>query len=233
MPDANSHSSPLLSTLERVQACAGFDRRSTRKSWLELLGLTSKDYASVADGTRALSEKAILQVADHFQIPPESLISGEIDFRRISVLWGRGDKDLSEAYSTAAFGKRRTTITSFDYIESRFGWRTRSELLARFNLNEAVMTDFTAPINMQFMTDVTLHLKQKHGLRPPDFFRMGAHSAIGNRYTMVGETLSSSRSLPEAYEVLMGGLIRLFEQNTRYSLTDLDLSGCTVEVSSY
>ncbi len=195
--------------------------------------MSAGDYARASRGEISVSDRCISRVADFFEVRPEELLTGAVDFRGVAIRKGRGRKELPEAYSVAAFGKRRTTITSFDYIQERFGWKVRAELLRRFDLNEAILSDFTAPINMQFMTDVAEFLRRRHLLSYSEFFRMGAHSPVGNRATLIGVSLSAARSLRETYEMLFDGLIRHFEQNTKYTIERLDDQGCTIEVISY
>lgn len=227
------YSSSLISTVERLQSGTASRSGRARRRWLEVLELSKRTYQEFLTGRRGLSEASIESLARHLELDPSDILSGNVNFQAVSARLGDGEKTLPEAYSVAAFGRRRTTITSFDFIEKKLGWRTRAEILRRFKINETVLTDFMAPINMQFMTDVADYLKKRHGVGERTFFEMGAHSAVGNRHTLIAEVLSAARSPAEAYEILFGGLIKFFEQNTRYSIASLDADGCTIDVVSY
>ena len=223
----------LASTLQRLQVCSGLDWGTGPTRWLDILGLGQKKYQSVLQRQSDLPDSSLISLAQFLEIQPEEILAGAVDFRKISVSKGNGQRTLPKSYSIAAFGRRRTTITSFDYLEDRAGWRVRADVLRAFHLNEAILSDYMAPINMQFMTDVADYLHSRHGLRHTDFFQMGAHSPLGNRNTLIGRTLSAARSPAEAYEMLFDGLIKFFEQNTKYTITELDEMGCTIEVTSY
>lgn len=223
----------LKETAERLQASAALDRGFSRALWYDILGISKKQYQAFLQGKAGLPKSAIEAMAQFAGVTPEQLVTGAVDFKEIATRFGAGEKDLPERYAIAAFGRRRTTITSLDYIEQRLGWRVRMDTLRRFDLNEAIFSDFMAPINVQFISDAVEHLHHRHGIDTREFFLMGAHSASQNRGTLIGETLSSAASVAEEYEVFLTALIKFFEQNTRYSIVRLSAERCTVDVTSH
>jgi hypothetical protein len=223
----------LLETVERIRSCAAFDRGSGRRHWLDIIGIRKKDYQAFLSGERELTETSVQGLASYLGVEADSIMHGTVDFRALAVQKGDGRKTLPEAYMVAAFGRRRTTITSFDYIEKRLGWRARVETLRKFKVNEAVLSDPMASINMQFLSDVAEYLHSRYGSKACDFFQMGAYSPVGNRKSLIGEILSTAKSPADAYEILFDGLIKFFEQNTRYTFVRLNDEGCVIDVTSY
>jgi len=223
----------LRETVERLRASAALDSRASRHVWLDVLGMTHKQYQDFLQGQRELPEKSIESLAAFLQISPEEIRAGSVDYRSVAIRWENGGNTLPERYSVAAFARRRTAIASFDYIEKQMGWRTRHEVVRRLGVNEAVFSDLMAPINLRIMTDTIDCLHSRHGLMASDFFRMGAHSAAVNRGTLVGDILSATSSPAEAYQIFLTELIGFFEQNTKYTIVRLTNERCTVDVLSY
>lgn len=116
----------------------------------------------------------------------------------------------------AMHGRSRTTITSFGFLEKRFGWRLRLDTLKHFSMSEIILTDAFAPISMKFITDVCQFLSTERNLSDADFFDMGLHSYIGNKDSILGNTLSKLPNVKAILEHMWGDLLPLLEQNCHY-----------------
>lgn len=232
-PMVSTKDSNIVNTVSRLQACASMDHFWGERKWLDILGITKRDYKAFLQEQRPLSDTSITSLADYLDVSADEIQQGTVDFRAVSTQKGDGDKVLPEPYSIAAFGRLRTTITSFDYIEERLGWRVRADTLRHFRINEAVLSDYMAPTNMRVITDLALYMQTKHNMSDSQLFHMGMHSSVGNRNTLIGAVLSTARDITEAYAIYIDELAKFFENNLRYTITLLREDRCTLEAVSY
>jgi hypothetical protein len=227
-------SNHLAETIERLRAISSLDRGIFgKKKWFDILSIKPSHYNAFVQGQKTLPEASLMSLANFLKVKPHELRTGTLDFRALAVRYGTGERILPEKYSIAAFGKRRTTITSFDYLEKRFGWRLRMDVLRAFRMNESILSDFTASINQQFITDVSNYLGTWHKLKASDFYLMGLDAVHGNKDTMIGHILSYAKTTAEAYQILLEDLMLFFEKNTKYSFLKLTEDYCIIEGTSY
>ena len=214
-------------TLERLRVVSNFGD----KDWLEILNLNWRDYTMVRSGLKELPENTIYQLADRFICEPEKLIQGAIDFQQLQIKAEEKKWEIPNRYSFATYGRRRTTITSFEYLEKYHGWRLRYDVLKHLNLSEAILTDSFAPISMQVITDAFAYLAKRQ-FQASDFFAMGMYSYVGNTNTIMGQYYSQLKSPREILEHMWGDCLKFFEKNCLYSFLKSDERGARIEVVS-
>ena len=219
----------LAETIDHLRTCASLDGPKHRRQWLDILGVNEKDYKGFIAGKKPLPDAAVESLAKHLGLDADDVWNGTVDFKSVAVKQGNGSKELPERYAVAAFSRRRTTITSFDYIEKTLGWRARMDALRHLQVNESVLSDHMAPINNRFFTDAANYLCANHGLGTNHLFEMGVHSSVANRKTLIGSALSASRNLMEAYLIFGEDLMRFFENHTRYAISFLREDSCTID----
>lgn len=228
-PHTETHE--LANTINRLQVCASMDKRKQRRQWLSVLGMSEKTYQSFLKGQVPLPDSSIISLARYLGIDAEDILKGSVDYRAVAVQKGGGMRELPEPYAVAAFSRRRTTITSFDYIEKHLGWQARAGALRHLNVNEAVLADHMAPINTRFFTDAVTYLRDTHGLSAQHIFEMGVHSSSANRNTLIGTVLSSARNVGEAYLTFVEELLKFFEHHSRNNITFLGEHSCIIEAT--
>lgn len=216
----------LADRLERLRVTG----RVSHQEWFDLLGVPWLEYLHFRSGQRALPDSALDKVAARFSLPIHHLVTGQIDFSQIETRLA-GDLRLPEIYTKAAHGRRRTSITSVEYLEKRHGWRLRLDAVRKLGVNEGVLRDPFAPISMKFITDLCEGLRRRQ-FGHEDFVAMGAYGYDGNKNTVVGRMFSQMRSPAELYEFFFGESLKLFEQNCSYTITRMDQDGLTLEVLS-
>lgn len=218
--------SPVVETLERIRLTANLGRQD----WLDILGVQWRDYLSIKAGTKKPSDKIIENVAQHFGFTPSSLQSGEIDFKKFAI--EQDDENCGiHNYLKAAFGRRRTSITSLDWLEDTFGWRLRMDALRALNVSEAGLNDAFAPISINFITDLCAYLSRRQ-FRSLEFYSMGANAYYGNKNTILAKIFSELRSTSEIFEFFCSEAIKLYEQNCIYKIISNVDSRMTIEIST-
>ncbi len=173
-------------SLERLRLVSHLDE----SSWQDMLQLNWWEYSMIRSSQKRLPEKSLLRLSQYFRYSPQSLIYGQVDFHGLQAETELRRKwTLPEAYSFATYGRRRTTITSFEYLEKYHGWRLRYDVLKYLNLSEAILMDPFAPISMKVITDALAYLARRQ-FTAKDFFAMGMYSFVGNVNTILGQFYS-------------------------------------------
>ncbi|KYG65837.1 hypothetical protein AZI86_01825 [Bdellovibrio bacteriovorus] len=216
-----------MDTLERLRVVTDIDD----SQWQDLLQLTWWDYVMVRSGKKQLSEQALLRLSEYFDSDPRAVITGKVDFHSIQIQSEKSRWEMPDAYAVANYGRRRTTITTFEYIERNHGWRLRYEVLKHLGLSESILTDPFAPISMQVITDALAYLGHRH-FTAKDFFAMGMYSYSGNVNTLLGRFYSELETSKEVIEHMWGDCLNFYEKNCRYRFLKLNEEGALLEVSS-
>lgn len=219
---------PIAETFERLRWTADL----SQQTWIDLLGIHWWQYHRIKAGLEPIPDHVIERVAQHFHITPHELITGNLDFGEIAATIHKGS-NLPERYTKAAYGRKRTTITSIEFLEMFYGWRLKLDVLKTHNVTEADLRDPFAPISMQFITDICAYLHDHRQFRAQDFLAMGAYSYLANRKTLVGQILSEMRSPFELYDFFFNEAMKLFERNCRYTISKRRDRGITLEILSH
>ncbi len=192
--------------------------------WLDLLKMTWKDYFLFRAGQKELSESQISQLGNFFRFEGEEFIENGLDYQGVVenlASTNRFGNPLPEKYTKAAHARCRTPSTSFDFLERKFGWRLKYDVLERFGLREEQFLNPFAPISTKLMADMTNYLSSRH-FKGADFFAMGAYSYDGNQMSLIASTLSSMSSEAELYSYTFHQLVHLYEANCTYQFNLLD-----------
>lgn len=218
---------PLADRLERLRAIANLPHQQ----WFELLEMPWLDYQAFKMGHREMPEAVLEKIAAHFGFRAENLVDGRVDFQDLALRTEAGHDDLPEHYSRAAFGRRRTSITSVEFLERNFGWRLRLDSVRHLEVPESTLLDPFAPISVKFISDLCLYLARRR-FKGSDFFEMGAYMYEGNKDSAVGRLFAEMPSLQELYGSFFGESMRIFEQNCSYEITGMDREGLVLEIAT-
>lgn len=216
---------PFNETLERLRIISGIDNHD----WLDLLQINWTEYTLIRAGVRKLSDNASSNLSSHFNVDPKKITQGEIDFKDLQI---KSEKwQMPEVYSYATYGRSRTTITSFDYLEKFHNWRIRYDVLKNLGLSESMLTNSFAPISMKVITDSFEYLSKRQ-FQKKDFFSMGLFSYVGNADSFLGSHYSQLRNSQEILEKMWGECLDFYEKNCLYKFVKLNSQGALLEVIS-
>src|SRR5690606_17404329 len=98
-----------------------------------------KEYRCFQMGIWDLPTTALNRIADFFDLNPQSLLKEDPDFNALASRFQTKPKELPEEFLVGAHGRRRTTITSLEFIEKRYGWRLRHDILNHFQVDESAL----------------------------------------------------------------------------------------------
>lgn len=219
--------SPRVETLERIRLTA----RMSRHEWLDLLGLQFSEYQKFKSGRLVLPNRTLENVASEFALPVEKLQMGEIDFTDLSMRLESPDATLPEKYRKAAYSRKRTLLSAFDYLEKTYGWRLRLDIQQKFGVPERELQNAFEPISIRFITDMCFYLKRR-SFSATDFAAMGAFDFDANRNSIVAKIFGQQRTLIEVFELLFGEALKLYEQNCSYHIVSLNAHQAVIEMTS-
>lgn len=205
---------PSVDRIEHLQTIAELPE----DEWLDLLQMTWRDYRHFLLGQRRLPEISAREIQKFFDIPHVDLTKEDPNFEDLALRFHRIPKELPEEFLVGAHGRRRTSITSLEFIKLKHGWRLHRDVLKTLNVDPSAMKDPFAPISMKFITDVTSYLAKRE-FHLIDFFQMGRYSRQANQNSVVGQILSSCPTPNEAYHTFFNVLMPLFERNCEYSFS--------------
>jgi len=219
--------SKTIETLERARVTLEF----REPDWLDTLNVTRFEYLNIRAGTLPPPEKGLENLASRLNVNIQDILRGEVDFKSLRVRLSHDNTDLPLKYRHAAHGRRRTTITSVDFIEGACGWRMRHEVLKHFGVSERALLDPFAPISIQFITEMCDFLYRRQ-FSAEDFFAMGAYSYVGNQGSLLAKIYSEMPHPIDIYEHMFGEMISLYEQNCSYHFQKLTKTSAFIEVRS-
>ncbi|AGH94555.1 hypothetical protein [Pseudobdellovibrio exovorus] len=217
-------SSKFLDTLERIRLTTDTDN----ETWHEVLKMPAKDYQNLRLGKAEITDKLVENVSEHFHVDPLSLLKGRIDFKDLALRHQNTDQEIPESYSKAAFGRKRTSITSVNFLEKYVGWRLRLDAMKSLGIGEKDLQDPFSPISMRFITDLCAYLHDRQ-FSEQDFFAMGAFTYEGNKNSVIAQLFANLSCPLDAYEFFFNDCMKLFEQNCIYTITHSTALGMTVE----
>ncbi len=204
----------LVDQVERLRALSHLPEHD----WLDLMAMTWKDYFLFRVGQRSLSDEQISGLSDYFHFSCETMVEEPLDFGSVVTFFAQKQNfnlPMPEKYQLAAHGRCRTPGTSFDFLEKKFGWRLKYDVLERFGLREEHFLDPFHKISTKLICDVTNYLATRQ-FKGADFFAMGAYSFNGNRASLIHQILSRLDSEAEVFSCLFDELVPLFESNCTY-----------------
>lgn len=216
----------LPNTLERLRDSLDLSVRE----WASMLEVTERAYRSQLSGASriTLEQSVIESLADELEITPEAIMTGDIDFsvvakRRVGLATA-----LPERFAKSAYSKVRTSSHLLDYIEMHLGWRARSQVLRRFQLNDSIFADLDYEINVLFISELCERL-HREGMPLESFYEMGKLSVISNLNGSLSTLFSKEPGPKSLYERCFNELIsKYYDRNFDYRLASLGDDRCVV-----
>lgn len=219
--------SPQADTLERIRMTA----KISRHDWLDLLDMPYSDYQKFKSGQLLISERSLQNVAGEFAIPIRKIQTDRVDFSDLTMRLEASHAVMPERYSKAAYSRKRSLLSAFDYLEKTYGWRLRLDIQQKFGVPERDLRDAFEPISIRFITDVCAYLKRR-SFSTADFQAMGAYAFDGNRNSVLAKVFGQTRNSAETFELLFGDARNLYEQNCDYKILSLESHRVLVEMNS-
>lgn len=207
---------PTVDTLERLKSIS----RLTDDQWLDLLNISWYGYQKHKMGLNPISEKSIDNLAYHFGLNPQSIVNNQINFDALELKTTGLKPQISDRFMIGAYSRRRTTITTMEFIEKSYGWRVKSDLMRHFGFNQAALSDPFASISLSLLTEICNYLSQRQ-FQSQDFFLMGAYSAQGNSNSILSQELAQFTDLHDLYYHFIYHMMVLFECNFLYTYDKL------------
>lgn len=218
-------SNPMSDGLERMHSLSGLQK----SDWLDLLGLSWKKYYQYKIGLCDMPSNSLANLSKHFDVREDDITSGAVNFQKLEANLPKSE--MPDRFLVGAHGRRRTTITSLEYLEKAFGWRLKYDVLNHFQVSASELQDPFASINIQFITEMAEYLKTRQ-FKSQDFFRMGLYSVEGNRNSLVGKLYSEMESVEQIYTFFFHKMMSLFENNCIYKYQQLTANSGMVVVQS-
>jgi hypothetical protein len=230
-PDGVHHrldqqSRSLLVGLERTRDKLEIAKKDWANSYLHI---TEEDYEAILARKQELSAFALFNLSEKLWINPSDLESGTIDLDSL-VQVQKGQKNyVHPRYTVAAKSRKHTVLNSLSFVGRHRGFHLRTVVNRHFQIHDDFWsTGLMDPINIQFVSDLMRFLRSR-GLTDNEFLGMGMNSFSILKDTEVGNRFSRTRSLPEIYETLIYELIRHYDGNCRYRISNLTEDGCIIE----
>lgn len=131
-----NESNPMLSpkfyeTLERIRAVSNV----SQPEWFDILEMPWQDYQDMRFGKLQATESLVERVAAHFELKPVDIVDGRVDYKSLALRLEE-PHEMPEAYSSAAFGRKRTSITSINFLEKYVGWKLRLDAMRRLGITD-------------------------------------------------------------------------------------------------
>lgn len=221
------NSSSVIDTVERLKAIS----QMPEHEWLDLLEISWKDYQQFRMGFRSSPDNCLENIAHHFNIEQRDLLFGNVDFKKLAIEHDLKGPEVEDYYMVAAHSRRRTTITSIEYLEQTYGWRLKADVLKHFHIKESALQDPFAPVSMRLITDICDYLDHRQFSRN-DFYAMGAYTVSGNKKSMLATLLAQTENAQNLYEHFINSLMPMFESNSYYRYNRINALECLITMES-
>jgi hypothetical protein len=218
---------PLASALERLRVTT----RMKEADWCDLLEIHWRDFQRFKAGYAEISERSLENLSRHFDLDIEDVRKGKIDFSAVAMKLEGDRTSLPERYQKAAFGRRRSSITSVQYLEDKISWRLKSDVIQKFGIPESQLKDPFSKISVLFMMDLCNFLGRR-GFQSKDFLAMGSYNFETSVDSLIGLHFSQLRSTAEIFESFFSDFISMFESNCTYKLSKLTSRSAKLEIWS-
>lgn len=215
---------PIWDTLHRIQSTLGIKRERLA----EMLALKPSELERLRRRQKEPLLTSIMSLCQHLNLGIENVTINDIDYLAMSRQFFGEHASLPEKYAVYAQSKRRTVVSLLNYVEARFGWQTRAQVLRRFQMTEAMFENPDAPINLRFSVDLCSWLLRFHR-DPGVLLDMGANAVRTHLHSPVGHELSSSRNLRELFERMFDSVAEQYiERNFKWTIASADAFAITL-----
>lgn len=211
-------------SLERVIETVGW----TDTQAADALGLTQEEYLARKNSRADMPASGTLILAEELGIGVENLIYGRVDLAALAQHY-RGQKTyLPERYLRSAQTKKRVALNLLNYIENKFGWARRADLLKDLQIHEAALANPDEGISLNFSVD-TFNWLFRYDRKPSQLEELGENLWFNNRNENLTKELSASRSVFELLEHLFAGpLEKYLEKNFSWRIWKMNTSRIVV-----
>lgn len=196
----------------------------------EIMELKPSQYAALKLQGNIPKITSGVKLCNYLNVSLENLITGSIDYSVLKNHLKLKSSILPQKYTYGAFGRRRTLINIFDYLEKWYGWEKVSLVLRKFQMSYDLFLDPEAPINNLFIVDL-LQFLSKVGFTDLELFMMGAHSAHSNKNSPIAKKIKKSKTPQKLMQLMIEDRITdLYDQNFYYELQELKEEHCVVNI---
>lgn len=206
----------MVDTLERLRSISYF----SESDWLEFLGISWNFHQKFKMGLAPLPDHCLDKICHLFKIEAQDLEKQNLNFKELAVRMENKDSAISDYYMVAPYSRRRTTITTIDYLEQAYGWKLKQDILEHFNIKESALLNPYASISIRFITEMCEYLKTRQ-FKQDDFVKMGLYSAVGNKNSLLGKTFLQMQSVQDILHYLINEMTPLFETNSTFLYTQI------------
>ena len=223
--DHQKQLSPLhfWNALHQIQHVLGIETGSIA----EMMSLTESDFLKMKTSGEEPKVTSTMGLTRSLNIGFDTLMCGDIDYKALArQYYGKVDA-LPEKYAIGAFSRRRLAITVLDFVESRFGLARRALLLRRFQMNEAMLSNPDAEINLCLGGDMIDFLFKVHQDEEM-ISEIGEYSIVSNQDSPVAKHFSGATSPSEVYEMAVDATSQYFEKNYQWRLKSMKRHGCVI-----
>jgi transcriptional regulator with XRE-family HTH domain len=195
----------------------------------EVLGMSETTFQHNRSRQVFLSVSSVERFSGITNVTLDELFSENIDLESVRDRFTRAQNYIPERYAMAAFSRRRTCVNVLAYLEFRYGFKFKREILQKFRISESVFLNPDEFINIQFLSDLCEELKNR-GVDDQALFSMGTFSAVTNYHGPVGHIARSESNTRDAYERIFTQHMHLFDRNSDYKLVSLKDNVARVKV---
>lgn len=219
----------LTETIEKLRSSLDLPENA----FLDLFGIPWSEYFLFKTEARDLAPKHISSLAQFCKTDESSLFAGRVDFAQIVKRHAPERTTIPERYMVAPHGRCRTTLTSLNYLEERYGWRLKFDVLNKFKISEPALSNPFAPVSMRLITEICDYLKSRR-FSERDFFLMGGYSFVGNKDSAVGRYFAELNDVFAIYDHFWGGeCLSFFERNCIYRVHRTGETSLIITVASH
>jgi len=213
-------------TLDKIKHTLGWSDREL----CDRLAMTEREFQR--ENIHAISPNinSITHLTESIGISIDAIVTGKIDYKVLKAHFNGNLKTIPERYSTAKFSKIRTSTHILDFVEQHLGWNAKKTIYNHFQINEAIFDNDEEMVNFLMPSDICRFIGEKFKAPEAYLEKIGAHSAVVNKNSIVGKIVSLYESPKELYENMFTEAVhRLYDRNQTYQILKLTDQYCIVQ----
>jgi hypothetical protein len=216
----------LWITLDKIKHTLGWKPSDL----CDRLQLTEKQFAHQKKMNLSPSLSSITHLTESINISIESIVTGKIDYQTLRAHCNGNLKTIPKRYSVAQFSKIRTSTHILDFVEKHLGWDAKKSIFNHFQINEAILENDEELVNFLMPSDICRFIGEQFKAPEQYLEKIGSHSAVVNKNSIVGKIVSMYESPKELYENMFTEAVhRLYDRNQTYQILKLTQHYCIVE----
>jgi hypothetical protein len=127
---STAHNQRLWNNVEAIQQSLALSDHQIA----EVLGMSETTFQHNRNRKAFLSVNSVERFSGITHVTLDELYSDEINLESVRFRFTHALNHIPERYSKAAFSKRRTSINVLAYIEFRYGFKVKREILKKFGV---------------------------------------------------------------------------------------------------